>query len=73
MEDCSKSPIVVYTSAPYGPEKLEKENLIYLKLWMMYFIIHQNFAIILEILLFVRIVSNEVLDTTYFVLVKMTK
>ena len=24
MEDCSKSPIVVYTSAPYGPEKIRK-------------------------------------------------
>ena len=26
MEDCSKSPIVVYTSAPYGPEKIRKEE-----------------------------------------------
>ena len=26
MEDCSKSPIVVYTSASYGPEKIRKEE-----------------------------------------------
>lgn len=26
MEDCSKSPIIVYTSARYGPEKIRKEE-----------------------------------------------
>ena len=72
MEDCSKSPIVVYTSAPYGPEKIRKEESDIFKTMDDVFDYTQNFVIILEILLFVRIVVMG-LDTTYFVLVKMTK